>query len=183
MARNLSHSKNRVTNRIKNRGGMKRLSALTEPVVAHATENQGALYTQICSLWPNIVNEMSHWSHPKILSFSKSTRHNGTLTIWVAAGRGPEAQARSQEIINAINMVCGFKAVGRITCQQTFELSKKIGRRVYDAPQSASQTVLNDTSPSLLNRLEQQTNDISSPELRATLIRLGTVITSKNGAG
>jgi hypothetical protein len=150
---------------------MKRLSALTEPVVAHATENQGALYTQICSLWPNIVDDMSHWSHPKILSFAKSTRHNGTLTIWVAAGRGPEAQARSQEIINAINMVCGFKAVGRITCQQTFELSKKIGRRVYD------------TSPSLLNRLEQQTNDISSPELRATLIRLGSVITLKNGAG
>jgi hypothetical protein len=54
---------------------------------------------------------------------------------------------------------------------------------VYDAPQSASQTVSNDTSPSLLNRLEQQTNDISSPELRATLIRLGSVITLKNGAG
>ena len=179
MARNLSNSKNRL----KNRGGMKRLSALTEPVVAHATENQGALYTQICSLWPNIVDDMSHWSHPKILSFAKSTRHNATLTIWVAAGRGPEAQARSQEIINAINMVCGFKAVGRITCQQTFEISKKIGRRLYDAPQNTSQTVSNDTSPSILNRLEQQTNDISSPELRATLIRLGSAITLKNGAG
>jgi hypothetical protein len=162
---------------------MKRLSALTEPVVAHATENQGALYTQICSLWPNIVDEISQWSHPKILSFAKSTRHNGTLTIWVAAGRGPEAQARSQEIINATNMVCGFKAVGRITCQQTFELSKKIGRRVYDPPQNASQTILNDTSPSLLSRLEQQTNNISCPELTATLIRLGSAINLKNGGG
>ena len=183
MAQNLSHSKNRVKKRVKNRGGMKRLSALTQPVVAHATDNQGALYTQICSLWPNIVDEMSQWSHPKILSFAKSTRHNGNLTIWVAAGRGPEAQTRSQEIINAINMVCGFKAVGRITCQQTFELSKKIGRSVYDAPQNASQTVSNNTSPSLLNRLEQQTNDISSPELRAALIRLGRSITLKNEAG
>ena len=162
---------------------MKRLSTLIEPVVAHATENQGALYTQICSLWPHIVDEMSQWSHPKILSFAKSTRHNGTLTIWVAAGRGPEANARSQEIINAINMVCGFKAVGRITCQQTFELSKKIGKRLYDLPQHASQTFTNYNDPSLLNRLEQQTNDISSPELRATLIRLGSAITLKNQSG
>ena len=183
MARNLSHSNNTVKNRVKNCRGMKRLSALTQPVVAHATENQGAIYTQICSLWPNIVDEMSQWSYPKILSFAKSTRHNGTLTIWVAAGRGPEAQARSQEIINAINMVCGFKAVGRITCQQTFELSKKIGKSVYDTPQNASQTVSNNTYPSLLNRLEQQTNDISSPELRAALIRLGRSITLKNEAG
>ena len=179
MGRNLS----KFNNRVKNRGGMNRLSAITEPLVATATENQGAVYTQICSLWPNIVDEMSQWCYPKILSFAKSTRHNGTLTIWVAAGRGPEAQARSQEIINAINMVCGFKAVGRITCQQTFELSKKIGRRVYDAPQNASRTVPNNTSPSLLNRLEQQTNDISSPELRATLIRLGRVINLKNEEG
>ena len=80
-------------------------------------------------------------------------------------------------------MACGFKAVGRINCQQTFEISKKIGRRVYDPPQNTSQTVLNDTSPSLLNRLEQQTNDISSPELRATLIRLGSAVALKNEAG
>ena len=179
MGRNLS----KFNNRVKNRGGMNRLSAITEPLVATATENQGAVYTQICSLWPNIVDEMSQWCYPKILSFAKSTRHNGTLTIWVASGRGPEAQARSQEIISAINMVCGFKAVGKITYQQTFELSKKIGRRAYDISQNASKIVSNDAPPSLLNRLEQQTNDISSPELRATLIRLGSAIALKNRAG
>ena len=172
MSKNIKHSKKR--------GGMKRLSALTKPVIAHATENQGAIYTQICSLWPNIVDEMSKWSYPKILSFAKTSRHNGTLTIWVAPGRGPEAQARSQEIINHINMACGFKAVGKIICQQTFELSKKIGRKTYKFPQNALLPPKPEANPLLLNVLEQQTNDIPNPELRATLIRLGSTVALKN---
>ena len=172
MSRNIKYSKKQK--------GMRRLSALTKPVIAHATENHGAIYTQICSLWPNISDEMSKWSYPKVLSFPKSSRHNGTLTIWVDPGRGPEAQARAQEIINNINMVCGFKAVGRIICQQTFELPKKMGGRKFELPQNNSQMLPRDANPMLLNLLEQKTNDISDPELRATLIRLGTVIALKN---
>ena len=172
MARNLLH--------FKNRGGMKRLSVLIEPVVALATKNQGALYTQICSLWPHIVNEMSQWSHPKILSFAKSTRHNGTLRVWVTYGRGPEAQIRSQELLTAINMVCGFKAVGKIIPQQTFELYKKTTRLSHDTQKSSSYLSNPDIDQSALHRLEQQTNDLRSPELRANLIRLGTAINLKN---
>ena len=37
---------------------MKRLSSITEPILADATKNQGAIYTQICSLWLDIANDM-----------------------------------------------------------------------------------------------------------------------------
>ena len=161
------------------RRGMKRLSSITEPILADATKNQGAMYTQICSLWPDIANDMAKWSYPKNLSFTKSTRHNGTLTIWVTSGRGPEAQIRSQELINHINMMCGFKAVGKIIPQQTYELYKKTKTRCHKTQISASDASIADIDYSLLNRLEQQTNDLSSPELRASLIRLGTAINSQ----
>ncbi len=161
------------------RRGMKRLSSITEPILADATKNQGAIYTQICSLWLDIANDMAKWSYPKNLSFAKSTRHNGNLTIWVTSGRGPEAQIRSQELINHINMMCGFKAVGKIIPQQTYELYKKTKTRFHKTRISASDASIADIDHSLLNRLEQQTNDLSSPELRATLIRLGTAINSQ----
>ena len=161
------------------RRGMKRLSSITEPILADATKNQGAIYTQICSLWPDIANDMAKWSYPKNLSFTKSTRHNGTLTIWVTSGRGPEAQIRSQELINHINMMCGFKAVGKIIPQQTYELYKKTKTRCHKTQISASDESIADIDYFLLNRLEQQTNDLSSPELRASLIRLGTAINSQ----
>jgi hypothetical protein len=171
MKKSLSHEKKR--------GGMKRLSSLTEPVIATATNNQGALYTQICSLWPDIAGEMAVWSYPKNLTFAKSTRHNGNLAIWVIAGRGPEAQARSQELVNAINRVCGFKAVSRLTCQQTFELSDKMGSLKNKKTAATSHSMQTEPDPMVLNLLEQQTNDISSPELRATLIKLGRTIAAK----
>ena len=161
------------------RRGMKRLSSVTQPMIADATENQGALYTQICSLWPNIANEMAEWSYPKNLSFAKSSRHKGTLTVWVTAGRGPEAQIRSQELLKDVNMACGFNAVGRIIPQQTFALHKKTGKLFRRLQKSSSEKFNTDIDHSTLHRLEQQTNDLRSPELRATLIRLGTVIYSK----
>ena len=161
------------------RRGMKRLSSITEPILADATKNQGAIYTQICSLWPDIANDMAKWSYPKNLSFTKSTRHNGTLVIWVTSGRGPEAQIRSQELINHINMMCGFKAVGKIIPQQTYELYKKTKTRCHKTQISTSNASIADIDHSLLNQLEQQTNDLSSPELRASLIRLGTAINSQ----
>ena len=162
------------------RRGIKRLSSVIEPMIADATGNQGSLYTQICSLWPNIANEMAEWSHPKNLSFAKSSRHNGTLTIWVTSGRGPEAQIRSQELLNAINMVCGFKAVGKIIPHQTFELQKKTTRLRQLFEKSSSDVPNARIDQSTLHRLEHQTNDLSSPEMRAALIRLGTIINSKN---
>ena len=161
------------------RRGMKRLSSVTQPMIADATENQGALYTQICSLWPNIANEMAEWSYPKNLSFAKSTRNNGTLTIWVTSGRGPEAQIRSHELLKDVNMACGFNAVGRIIPQQTFDLHKKTRKRLHRLQKSSSDVCNANIDQSTLHRLEQQTNDLHSPELRAILIRLGKVIYSK----
>ncbi len=162
------------------RRGMKRLSNVTEPIIADATENQGALYTQICSLWPNIAKEMAEWSYPKNLSFAKSTRHNGILRVWVTYGRGPEAQIRSQELLSAINMVCGFKAVGKIIPQQTFELYNKTSRLRHKSQNSSSHVSKTDIDQSALYQLQQQTNDLHSPDLRANLIKLGIAINSKN---
>ena len=162
------------------RRGMKRLSSLIEPIISRATENHGALYTKICFSWPDIASDMITWSYPKSLTFAKSTRHNGTLTVWVSSGRGPETQTRSQELISSINMVCGFKAVAKIIPQQTFELLKKTPKPHRNFYKTSSSLLLTNIDKTLLNKLEKQTNDFTSPELRATLIRLGATINSKN---
>ena len=77
-------------------------------------------------------------------------------------------------------MVCGFKAVAKIIPQQTFELQKKTAKPHKNFSNTSSRLLLTDINKTLLNKLEKQTNDFTSPELRATLIRLGAVINSKN---
>ena len=77
-------------------------------------------------------------------------------------------------------MVCGFKAVAKIIPQQTFELLKKTAIPHRNFPKTSSRLLLTDINKTLLNELEKQTNDFTSPELRATLIRLGAAINSKN---
>ena len=162
-----SQSKRRSTN------GFRSLSKLSEPLISNSVRDRGALLNQILILWPQIAGEVAIWSRPIAVSFSKTDRTDAVLKLEIDSGRGPIASMMIPELINSINKACGFIAIKRISLVQSAGHSAD-----YPSGQKQSRNSHNRESPKPVKalpaqKLEEVTRQISSPELRASLIRLG----------
>ena len=147
---------------------MKRLSTMIDPMIAPSAKARGFAIGRIVSHWHDIVGDMSSWCRPDAVSFPRDKHTDGTLRLQIASGRGPQAQAMSDVIIDRVNANFGYRAISRISLVQTLSTP----------PQSSN------SSPGLqLNQdrhdiwvLDDKLKDVKSPELRAALRRLGSPI-------
>ena len=159
---------------------LRKLSGLTEGLIAPAMRKRGQVLAKIVAAWPDIAKEAHEWCLPVDIHFPQNSRIQATLTLSVASGRGPHIQQIAPEICKRINSHCGYAVVSRIKIRQDFMPSRQ--------QQSADQTARHsdarhrdarhsdkaDNSGKLtLARLEKATANIQSPALRAALIRLG----------
>ncbi len=154
---------------------LRKLSGLTEGLIAPAMRKRGQVLAKIVAAWPDIAKEAHEWCLPADIHFPQNSRIQATLTLSVASGRGPHIQQIAPEICKRINSHCGYAVVSRIKIRQDFMPSRQ--------QQSADQTARHsdarhsdkaDNSGKLtLARLEKATANIQSPALRAALIRLG----------
>ena len=98
-----------------------------------------------------------------------------TLKLQIASGRGPQAQAVTKQIIDAVNVSFGYKAVDRITIVQSLTPASQ-----------KTETQTTNVIPGERNiwALDEKLKNIKSPELRAALRRLGGPIKeiSDNGS-
>ena len=114
---------------------------------------------QIVILWPQIAGEAAQWTRPIAISASQQARRETTLKLEIDSGRGPIATMMIPELIAATNKACGFDAIHAIRLQQTSQpKTAESPKRVSAMPKQ---------------KLEEITQDISAPELRASLIRIG----------
>lgn len=149
---------------------LRRLSGLTEGLIAPAMRTRGQVLAKIVAAWPDIAKEAHKWCLPADIHFPQNSRIQATLTLSVASGRGPHIQQIAPEICKRINSYCGYAVVSRIKIRQDFMPS----RQQQPADQTARHGNNGDSSDKLtLARLEKATATIQSPELRAALIRLG----------
>jgi len=149
---------------------LRRLSGLTEGLIAPAMRKRGQVLAKIVAAWPDIAKEAHKWCLPADIHFPHNSRFQATLTLSVASGRGPHIQQIAPEICKRINSYCGYAVVSRIKIRQDFMPS----RQQQPADQTARHGNKGDSSDKLtLARLEKATATIQSPELRAALIRLG----------
>ena len=149
---------------------LRRLSGLTEGLIAPAMRKRGQVLAKIVAAWPDIAKEAHKWCLPADIHFPQNSRFQATLTLSVASGRGPHIQQIAPEICKRINSYCGYAVVSRIKIRQDFMPS----RQQQPADQTARHGNKGDSSDKLtLARLEKATATIQSPELRAALIRLG----------
>jgi len=147
---------------------MKRLSNMLDPIIAPSARSRGFAIVRIVSHWHDIVGDMSSWCRPDAVSFPRDSRTDGTLRLQIALGRGPQAQAMSDVIIDRVNANFGYRAISRISLVQSLS------------------TPLQPTSPEPQPQFNQERHDIwalddklknvKSPELRAALRRLGSPI-------
>ena len=147
---------------------MKRLSTMIDPMIAPSAKARGFAIGRIVSHWHDIVGDMSSWCRPDAVSFPRDSRTDGTLRLRIASGRGPQAQAMSDVIIDRVNANFGYRAISRISPVQT------ISTPVQPAsPKPAHQ--LNQTQHDIWT-LDDKLKDVKSPELRAALRRLGSPV-------
>ena len=143
---------------------MRRLSTMIEPLVAPSAQERGFAISRLISHWRDIVGDISGWCRPTHIHFPRGSRNDGILKLQIESGRGPQAQAMTPQIINAVNATFGYEAVSRITLVQSLAPTKRVtGRQKLVAISDAKD----------IWALDEKLKNIESPELRAALRRLG----------
>ena len=97
---------------------LRRLSGLTEGLIAPAMRKRGQVLAKIVAAWPEIAKEVHEWCLPADIHFPQNSRIQATLTLSVASGRGPHIQQIAPEICKRINSHCGYAVVSRIRIRQ-----------------------------------------------------------------
>ena len=143
---------------------MRRLSTMIEPMVAPSARERGFAISRIISHWHDTVGDLSEWCRPADIHFPRGSRNNGTLKLQIASGRGPQAQAMTQQIIDAVNASFGYRAIDRITIVQSLAPTKPINKTQKLSAISGDKNIW---------ALDEKLKNIKSPELRAALRRLG----------
>ena len=143
---------------------MRRLSTMIGPMVAPSARERGFVISRIVSHWNDVVGSLSEWCRPADIHFPRGSRKNGTLKLQIVSGRGPQAQAMSRQIIDAVNVSFGYRAVDRITIVQSLAPVSQITKTQTPNAISGDKNVW---------ALDEKLKNIKSPELRAALRRLG----------
>ena len=147
---------------------LKRLSTMIDPMIAPSARARGFAIGRILSHWHDIVGDMSSWCRPDAVSFPRDSRTNGTLRLQIDSGRGPQAQAMSEVIIDRVNANFGYRAISRVSLVQTLPMPAQPASR-KPGPK------LNHGSHDIW-ALDDKLKDVKSPELRAALRRLGSPV-------
>ena len=152
---------------------LRKLSSLTEGLIAPAMQKRSQVLTKIIAGWPDIAGDAHRWCLPSDITFPANSRIDAILTLSVTASRGPQIQMMSKEICKRVNSFCGFAAVSRIKIRQDLQ-SHRSPTAKHQAASNAEEKGKPDKLA--LARLEKVTANIKNPELRAALIRLGQAI-------
>ena len=138
------------------------------PMIAPSAKARGFATGRIVSHWHDIVGDMSSWCRPDTVSFPRDSRTDGTLRLQIAPGRGPQAQAISDVIIDRVNANFGYRAISRISLVQTL---LKPATPVSPKPRPQPNPDQDD-----IWTLDDKLKDVKSPKLRAALRRLGSPV-------
>lgn len=147
--------------------GLRSLSAMTEPVISRSLRDRSYILRQILLLWPDIAGDAAQWSRPVSLNFPRNERANGTLTLAIDSGRGPEASMLTSLMISRVNAACGYAAIARIRLTQA--PNQLTAHKAPENRRESHQQIKRHTA----ENLDTQLADIPSAELKAALFRLG----------
>ena len=128
-----------------------RLSGLTEGLIAPALAKKSAYLTQLIAHWPQIAGPFAQWAKPADIQNPASADDDGTLTLSIHSGRGPEAIAQTKDILERVNRYFGFQLVSQLRVKQDLPL----GQEVQAVRESASDAPAKSASlEEALNKLE-----------------------------
>lgn len=163
--------KARSAGRKKRVGKTRRLNTLMPKLLGPVMHARGLTVSRIITEWPRLAGDSKDWSEPHSLKFPAGKTTDGSLTVNVASGRGPEMQMMTQEVISRINQLFGYRAVSRIVITQTAMHVKKPAKQEKIVREWSE-----DEKTAFRNRPEDD-HTKASPELQKALDNLGKSLT------
>ena len=155
----------------KRKGKTRRLNQLTAGLLGPVLRARGITIHRIITEWPHIAGDAAAWSEPQNIKFPQNQQDEGSLTITVRSGRGPEIQMLEEEIIRRCNQVFGYRALARIVISQT--AGTPLGAQT-PAPQPTPSTIKPDADTAkAFDDARQKIAPQTSPEVRQALDTLG----------
>jgi hypothetical protein len=144
---------------------MQTVGAVLPRIAGKALGKQGLGEAQLVQHWVEIVGErLAKSTSPGKLSFTRGARRDGTLKLRVEPGIALEIQHSEPVLLERINGFFGYRAVARLTLQQTWLPRQEPPPRLrpLDAAETAS--------------LTERVAPIGDESLRAALKGLGAAI-------
>lgn len=138
-----------------------RLGGLTERLIAPALVKKSAYLSQLIAHWPQIAGPYAAWAKPADIHPASAQDKDGILTLSIHSGRGPEAIASSEDILNRVNSFVGFQLASQLRVRQDLPL---------DASKAGKATTESDTTES----------QPKAASLQEALDRLGATINAKS---
>lgn len=156
---------------IKRRNKSVRLNAITSRLLSPALRSRGITMGRIVTEWQKIAGPCADWCDPLTIQFPKGQSINGTLTLSVVPGRGPEIQMQTPLIIRNCNAVFGYAALTRITLTQgTFGPRNMAEPTIHPRKISAQEAANVASAASAITEIKDE-------ELRKALDNLGKSLT------
>lgn len=150
------------------RGKTRRLNTLTDRLINPVLRQRGISLSRIVTEWQNIAGDAAAWSEPAMIRFPEGESRDGTLTVSIRSGRGPEMQMLSPAIIDSCNAVFGYAAISRINITQSVASGAR--QPQPDAPKTRKPKPLSPTEWTLQRHRIDQVKDET---IRKTLDNLG----------
>lgn len=154
-------------------GGLRALRVTTEKLITPVMGNRIKILAKIITNWQQVAGDACVYSDPIDIQFAPHQKSDATLILSISAGTGPIIQMMSPQIIDSVNALAGFALVGRIRLVQNMRPHKD--RNPQTKPDDA-ETLCDEMAQ---HTLENQTQDIQNPRLRAALLKLGQHIHAK----
>ena len=161
----------------KRKGKTRRLNQLTAGLLGPVLRARGITIHRIITEWPHIAGDAAGWSEPQNIKFPQNQQDEGSLTITVRSGRGPEIQMLEEEIIRQCNQVFGYRAIARIVISQTAGTPLSVQT---PSPQPPARPIKPDVDTAkAFDEARQKIATQASPELRQALDTLGKSLSGK----
>lgn len=114
----------KAPDKAKRKKKLTRLSGLTEGLIAPALVKKSAYLGQLIANWPQIAGPFAAWAKPADIHPASTAEEDGTLTLSIHSGRGPEAMALQAEILERVNAFAGFRLVAKLKVKQDLPLDR-----------------------------------------------------------
>lgn len=147
------------------RGRSQTVGAILPRIAGKALGKNGLGEAHLIQHWPEVVGErLAESTSPDKLRFPRGARRDGTLRLRVAPGIALEIQHSEPVLLERINSFFGYRAVARLSLEQTF------------LPRQARSARPRPLAPPEAADLSKRVSAVRDEGLRAALTRLGTAI-------
>lgn len=169
--------KNLISNEHRS-GGLTPLSEGMSPFVKKLLGKKGLIEMELIADWKNIVGEeTATYTVPQKIDFKKDSRYNGVLHIAVPNGAfAIEIGQQKPVILEKINTYFGYQAVGNLKIM----INDVFFKSAFETAKHDDKQQKNLVSQTQKSYIDQLTEGVNNPELKARLQKLGESILKNN---